>query len=175
MNLHIFTEIFSRGLKHSHVTYLYPETHVSLKSMTTECNDCKGAGTIMLTEKECPDCEGPGKPKSISLDRLSEKDLGALIGGGLKCAKCSGTGKVSVTEPCRACGGRGKFFTCAACGSEIPGKGGLCEDLRQKNPYTSFSPECDTRELESGKICEGKSRVMLVLVFSLTLIQRFGD
>ncbi|MCX9082756.1 MAG: DHH family phosphoesterase [Candidatus Methanoperedens sp.] len=124
--------------------------------MTTECNDCKGTGTIILSEKECPDCKGAGKPRSISLDRLSEKDLGALMGGGLKCAKCSGTGKVSVTEPCKTCGGRGKFFTCTACGIEIPGKGELCENCAKKKPVHILSSECDTRELEIGKIYEGK-------------------
>ncbi len=124
--------------------------------MTTECNDCKGTGTIILGEKECPDCKGAGKPRSISLDRLSEKDLGALMGGGLKCAKCGGTGKVSVTEPCKACGGRGKFFTCTACGIEISGKGELCENCAKKKPVHILSPECDTRELEVGKIYEGK-------------------
>jgi len=69
--------------------------------MTTECKDCKGTGAIILEEKECPDCKGAGKTKSISLDRLSEKDIGALMGGGIKCAKCNGTGKVSVTEQCK--------------------------------------------------------------------------
>jgi RecJ-like exonuclease len=44
--------------------------------MTTECKECKGAGSIILSEKECPDCKGLGKPKSISLDRITEKDLG---------------------------------------------------------------------------------------------------
>jgi len=124
--------------------------------MTTECNDCKGTGTIIITEKECSDCKGAGKPRSISLDRLSEKDLGALMGGGLKCAKCSGTGKVSVTEPCKACGGRGKFFTCTACGIEITGKGELCENCARKETVYILSPECDTRELDIGKIYEGK-------------------
>ncbi len=124
--------------------------------MTTECKDCKGTGTIILSERECPDCKGTGKPKSISLDRLSEKDLGALMGGGIKCIKCFGTGKFSVTEPCKACGGRGKFITCKMCGIEIPGRGELCENCAQKQYVHILSPECDTRELEVGKTYEGK-------------------
>ena len=124
--------------------------------MTTECKDCKGTGTIILSERECPDCKGTGKPKSISLDRLSEKDLGALMGGGIKCIKCFGTGKFSVTEPCKACGGRGKFITCKMCGIEITGRGELCENCAKKQYVHILSPECDTRELEIGKIYEGK-------------------
>jgi RecJ-like exonuclease len=124
--------------------------------MTTECKDCKGTGTIILSEKECPDCKGTGKPKSISLDRLSEKDLGALMGGSLKCVKCFGTGKFLVTEPCKACGGRGKFITCKVCGAEILGKGELCENCAKIQYVHILSPECDTRELEIGKIYEGK-------------------
>jgi RecJ-like exonuclease len=124
--------------------------------MTTECKDCKGTGTIILSEKECPDCKGTGKPKSISLDRLSEKDLGALMGGGIKCIKCFGTGKFSVTEPCKACAGRGKFITCKVCGIEITGRGELCENCAKKQYVHILSPECDTCELEIGKIYEGK-------------------
>lgn len=124
--------------------------------MTTECKDCKGTGTIILSERECPDCKGTGKPKSISLDRLSEKDLGALMGGGIKCIKCFGTGKFSVTEPCKACGGRGKFITCKVCGIEITGRGELCENCAKKQYVHILSPECDTRELEIAKIYEGK-------------------
>ena len=124
--------------------------------MTTECKDCKGTGTIILSEKECPDCKGTGKPKSISLDRLSEKDLGALMGGGIKCIKCFGTGKFPVTEPCKACRGRGKFVTCKVCGIEITGRGELCETCARIQYVHILSPECDTRELEIGKIYEGK-------------------
>lgn len=124
--------------------------------MTTECKDCKGTGNIILGEKECSDCKGTGKPKSISLDRLSEKDIGALMGGGIKCVKCNSTGKISITEQCKACGGAGKFTTCTACGIEIKGKGELCENCARKQPVHVLSPECDTRELEIGKIYEGK-------------------
>jgi RecJ-like exonuclease len=124
--------------------------------MTTECTSCKGTGTIILSEKECPDCKGTGKPKSISLERLTEKDLGKLIGGSMNCISCKGTGKIPLTEPCKACGGRGKFVTCTVCGKEITGKGELCESCARKQPVHILSPECDTRELEIGKIYEGK-------------------
>ncbi|MCZ7381114.1 MAG: DHH family phosphoesterase [Candidatus Methanoperedens sp.] len=123
--------------------------------MTTECTACKGTGTIILSEKECPDCKGSGKPKAISLDQLSEKDLGKLIGGGIKCVKCHGTGKISVTEPCKNCAGRGKFFTCTVCGRETT-KGDLCESCAKKPLVHVLSAECDTRELEVGKVYEGK-------------------
>ncbi len=123
--------------------------------MTTECTACKGTGTIILSEKECPDCKGSGKPKAISLDQLSEKDLGKLMGGGIKCPKCQGTGKISVTEPCKTCAGRGKFFTCTVCGKETT-KGDLCENCAKKPLVHVLSAECDTRELEVGKVYEGK-------------------
>ena len=123
--------------------------------MTTECTACKGTGSIILSEKECPDCKGSGKPKAISLDQLSEKDLGKLMGGGIKCPKCQGTGRISVTEPCKNCAGRGKFFTCTVCGRETT-KGDLCENCAKKPLVHVLSAECDTRELEVGKVYEGK-------------------
>ncbi len=106
--------------------------------MALECKDCEGTGFIVISEKECPDCKGSGKQKSISLDKLSEKDLGKLMGGEMKCTKCNGTGRVSTTEPCKACGGKGKLFT------------------PEKPLVHVLGPECDTRELETGKIYEGK-------------------
>jgi RecJ-like exonuclease len=123
--------------------------------MTTECTACRGTGNIIISEKECPDCKGSGKPKAISLDKLSEKDLGKLMEGGIKCAKCQGTGRLSVTEPCKACAGRGKFFICSVCGRETA-KGDLCETCSKKPLVHVLSAECDTRELEVGKIYEGK-------------------
>jgi len=124
--------------------------------MTTECKDCRGTGSITLSEKECPDCKGGGKQKSISLDKLSEKDLSKLMAGGMTCSRCSGTGKISVTEPCKTCGGRGKFLTCMICGSTITGKGDLCESCTKKPLVHVLGAECDTRELEVGKTYEGR-------------------
>ena len=123
--------------------------------MTIECKDCKGTGTIVLSEKECPDCKGTGKPRAISLDKLSEKDIGKLIGGDMKCLRCNGTGKIAVTEPCKTCKGEGKIFTCTSCGKTITG-GELCETCAKKSIVHVLSPECDTRELEVGKVYEGK-------------------
>ncbi len=123
--------------------------------MTIECTACKGTGSIIISEKECPDCKGSGKTKSISLEKLSEKDLSKLMTGGMECTKCNGTGKLSVTEPCKTCGGRGKFFTCSVCGKETT-KGDICENCAKKPLVHLLSPECDTRELEVGKIYEGK-------------------
>ncbi len=123
--------------------------------MTIECTACKGTGSIIISEKECPDCKGSGKTKSITLDRLSEKDLGKLMSGDMKCAGCNGTGKLSVTEPCKTCSGRGKFFTCSICGRETT-KGELCETCAKKPLVHVLGAECDTRELETCKIYEGK-------------------
>lgn len=93
--------------------------------------------------------------KSISLDKLSEKDLSKLMSGGMKCTKCNGEGKISVTEPCKACAGAGKFFTCTVCGRTVAGEE-LCESCARKSLIHVLSPECDTRELEIGKIYEGR-------------------
>ncbi len=123
--------------------------------MTIECNDCKGTGSLSISEKECPDCKGSGKPKSISLDKLSEKDLSKLMGGGMKCTKCNGIGRISVTEPCKACEGKGKFLTCTVCGKAIADGEDLCESCAKNSLVHVLSPECDTRELEVGKIYEG--------------------
>ncbi|KCZ71951.1 RecJ-like exonuclease with DnaJ-type Zn-finger domain [Candidatus Methanoperedens nitroreducens] len=123
--------------------------------MTIECKDCKGTGSIIISEKECPDCKGGGMQKSISLDKLSEKDLSKLMSGGMKCTKCNGEGKISVTEPCKACAGAGKFFTCTVCGRTVAGEE-LCESCARKSLIHVLSPECDTRELEIGKIYEGR-------------------
>ncbi len=123
--------------------------------MTIECKDCKGTGTIVLSEKECPDCKGTGKPRAISLDKLSEKDLGKLMDGDLKCLRCNGSGKIAVTEPCKTCTGAGKFITCTSCGKTI-NSGELCETCTKKSIVHVLSPECDTRELEVGKVYEGK-------------------
>ena len=124
--------------------------------MTIECKNCKGTGSIIISEKECPECRGSGKQKSISLDQLSEKDLGKLMSGDMKCARCGGSGKISVTEPCKSCAGRGKLLTCAVCGNEFPGKGELCESCARKPLVHMLSAECDTHELEVGKTYEGK-------------------
>ena len=123
--------------------------------MTTECSACKGTGSIILSQKECPDCKGSGKPKTISLDQISEKDIGKLMSGGMKCPKCGGIGKISETEPCKTCEGRGKFFTCSVCAKPIT-KGEFCEECTKKPIVHVLSAECDTRELEAGKIYEGR-------------------
>lgn len=123
--------------------------------MSSECNDCKGTGSIVVSEKECPECKGSGKLKSISLDKLSEKDLGSLMEGGMKCTGCGSTGKVSVTEPCKSCAGMGKFFACTVCGNPARGQGELCESCMKKPLVHVLSPECDQNELEAGKTYEG--------------------
>ncbi|MCX9013580.1 MAG: DHH family phosphoesterase [Candidatus Methanoperedens sp.] len=123
--------------------------------MTTECTDCKGKGKFILEEKECPECKGSGKAKSVSLDRLSEKDLGTLLQGGMKCARCGGTGKLTVTELCKTCEGAGKFTTCGVCGKTISGDSKLCETCSKTPPVYKLGAECDLRELEEGKIYEG--------------------
>lgn len=123
--------------------------------MTTECSDCKGTGTIVLEEKECPECKGAGKAKSISLDRLSEKDIGSLLHGGINCARCGGTGKISLTELCRTCGGAGKFTTCEVCGKTIRGDLKLCETCSKKPPVYKLGAECDLHELGKGGIYAG--------------------
>jgi len=117
--------------------------------MTTQCKDCNGTGNIIISEKECPDCKGTVKPRSISLDKLSEKDLGKLMGGGMKCPRCSGAGKISVTETCKTCSGQGKFITCTVCGKA--GNKDICETCEKRSIVHILSPECDINELEVGK------------------------
>ncbi|MCZ7362466.1 MAG: S1 RNA-binding domain-containing protein [Candidatus Methanoperedens sp.] len=122
--------------------------------MTTQCKDCNGTGNIIISEKECPDCKGAGKPRSISLDKLSEKDLGKLMGGGMKCPRCSGIGKISVTETCKTCSGQGKFIICTVCGKA--GNKEICETCEKRSIVHILSPECDINELEVGKTYEGR-------------------
>lgn len=130
--------------------------HLSSNLMTTECTECKGTGFFVIEERECPECKGSGKTKSIALDRLSEKDISSLMQGGMKCTRCDGTGRVSITQPCKTCAGMGGFFTCVVCGKTISKGKELCESCAKKPPVHVLSAECDLHELEVGKIYQGK-------------------
>lgn len=63
-----------------------------------ECKNCSATGT-------CAVCGGGGLSKGKGMDG---KVLPcAACRGGRKCAACAGTGK--VTQPCKACGGKGQM------------------------------------------------------------------
>ncbi|MFU8766652.1 MAG: DHH family phosphoesterase, partial [Candidatus Methanoperedens sp.] len=75
--------------------------------------------------------------------------------GGINCARCGGTGKISLTELCRTCGGAGKFTTCEVCGKTIRGDLKLCETCSKKPPVYKLGAECDLHELGEGGIYAG--------------------
>jgi len=123
--------------------------------MVTECRECKGIGFFVIEERECPECKGSGKTKSIALDRLSEKDLSSLMQGDMKCNRCRGSGKISVTQPCKTCAGMGRFSTCIVCGKLISENKELCDSCAKKPHVYVLGPECDLQELEVGKVYQG--------------------
>ncbi|HIH43952.1 MAG TPA: DHH family phosphoesterase, partial [Candidatus Methanoperedenaceae archaeon] len=122
----------------------------------TICSECSGKGTITTGQKECPDCKGSGKTKSVSLTKLTEKDIGKLIEGGLSCPTCGGTGKVDVTQVCGKCSGKGKLQSCAKCGKPVSGEHELCDSCSKKPLVRVLDSSCDVDELAVGSIYEGR-------------------
>ncbi|MBE0523051.1 MAG: DHH family phosphoesterase [Methanosarcinales archaeon] len=125
--------------------------------MTEQCTECSGTGILASIQQECPECKGSGKPKSMDLTKMTEKDLGSLMQGGAKCQRCSGSGKITIEKKCQACGGRGEILNCQVCGKPLGSEsdGELCVSCAKKPLVHKLSPACDTSDLEIGKIYEG--------------------
>jgi len=67
--------------------------------------------------------------------------------------------KISETEPCKTCEGRGKFFTCSVCAKPIT-KGEFCEECTKKPIVHVLSAECDTASLRQARYMKGGCRDM---------------
>ena len=125
--------------------------------MTEQCEACKGTGYIDTSKQECPDCKGSGKPKSLDLTKMTEKDLGSMLEGGGKCQKCGGSGIITVKQKCEVCGGRGEMVNCRICGQPLDAdtQGDMCASCATKPLVQKLSPACDTSDMEIGMIYEG--------------------
>ncbi|MCL7414765.1 MAG: DHH family phosphoesterase [ANME-2 cluster archaeon] len=126
--------------------------------MTEQCSTCGGTGIVETSQQECPDCKGSGKPKSLDLTRMSEKDLGSLLEGVSRCQRCEGSGTITIEQKCEVCGGRGEMVTCRVCGKSLEADidGDLCVSCAKKPLVQKLSPACDTSDLEIGMTYEGE-------------------
>jgi RecJ-like exonuclease len=125
--------------------------------MTEQCKACGGTGVTDTSQQECPECKGSGKPKSLDLTRMTEKDLGSLLKGGSGCQKCGGSGTITVEQKCQVCGGRGEMISCRVCGQLLgtDTKGDMCASCAKKPLVQKLSPACDTSDMEVEMIYEG--------------------
>ncbi len=110
-----------------------------------------------MGERPCPNCGGTGKTESISLGEASANDVKDLIErGSAKCSVCKGSGMIPLTEPCEACGGLGREYRCAVCGYILNTKNELCERCVKKPLVHVLDQACDTSDLVTGEIYQGK-------------------
>jgi RecJ-like exonuclease len=125
--------------------------------MTQQCTACNGSGTKKISQKECPDCKGSGKAKSLDLSRMTQKDMENLIQGGSDCQTCSGTGKITIDEKCKVCGGHGVIYSCRICGKSFVADDDneLCSSCVKRPLVLTLGPACDVSDMEVGKVYEG--------------------
>jgi len=125
--------------------------------MAEQCKACGGTGVTDTSQQECPECKGSGKPKSLDLTKMTEKDLGSLLEGGSSCQKCGGSGTITVEQKCEVCGGRGEMISCRLCGQPLgtDTKGDICASCAKKPLVQKLSLACDTSDLEVDMIYEG--------------------
>jgi len=124
--------------------------------MTQNARIVKAQATSYSVKRNALTVKGAGKPKSISLDMLSEKDIGKLMGGSMKCPKCSGKGKIAVTEACKTCEGKGKFLH-MLCLRQRNNQRRTVRDLRKKAPCPLAGAQMRyAPSLKTGKTYEGK-------------------
>ena len=110
-----------------------------------------------MGERPCPNCGGTGKTESISLGEASASDVKDLIErGSTKCSVCKGSGKIPITESCEACGGLGREYLCVVCGSRLNTKNELCDRCAKKPLVHVLDQACDTSDLVTGEIYQGK-------------------
>ena len=121
------------------------------------CEKCGGKGRIDVGEKVCPNCKGTGKTESISLGEATEGEMDDLVTkGATRCTVCNGTGTIAVTEVCDRCGGLGREYRCAVCGTRLSSKRELCEKCAKIPAVHILDSACDTNDLVVGDIYQGK-------------------
>lgn len=121
------------------------------------CEICKGKGYTTVGEKPCPNCSGSGKTESISLGEASASDMKDLIErGATKCSVCKGAGTIPVTESCDVCGGLGREYLCAVCGTKLARKTELCDKCSKKPLVHILDDSCDTSDVVVGETYQGK-------------------
>ncbi len=121
------------------------------------CEKCGGKGRIDVGEKVCPNCKGTGNTESISLGEATEGEMDDLVTkGATKCTVCNGAGTIAVTETCDQCGGLGREYRCAVCGTRLSSKRELCEKCAKIPAVHILESACDTNDLVVGDIYQGK-------------------
>ncbi|MDK2891871.1 DHH family phosphoesterase [Methanohalophilus sp.] len=127
--------------------------------MKEKCKNCDGAGYTSISKVKCPECKGSGKPRSVNLMSLSEKDMNSLLKGSAACEKCNGTGEVEIKEKCFSCKGAGYFYKCDICGKpidELLDDKEVCRNCEEIHVVHELDDSCDIVELEVGKLYHAK-------------------
>ena len=121
------------------------------------CEKCGGKGYRTVGERACPNCKGTGKIESVSLGEASATEIDDLVTkGATNCPVCKGEGKIPVTETCSDCGGLGREYLCAVCGTKLNAKSELCTSCSKKPVVHVLDGACDTGDLVIGDIYRGK-------------------
>ncbi|MCL2549448.1 MAG: DHH family phosphoesterase [Methanimicrococcus sp.] len=128
--------------------------------MSEKCPICYGQGFNITETGPCPKCSGivgTGKPKSINLMDLSEKNLESFVSG--VCDICGGSGIYEKKEKCPECRGKGELYHCARCGKAIPylNDNGeeICNACLSSGCVHKLDNSCDYNDLASGKLYIG--------------------
>lgn len=128
--------------------------------MSEKCPNCYGQGFNILETGPCPKCSGivsAGKPKSINLMDLSDKNLDSFVSG--VCDTCGGSGIYEKKEKCPECRGKGELYTCIRCGKRIPylNDSGeeICNACLSSGCVHKLDNSCDYNDLASGKLYIG--------------------
>ena len=112
---------------------------------------------MVTGERDCPNCKGTGKIESVSLGEASSTEIDDLVTkGAATCPVCKGRGKIPVTDNCEACGGLGREYLCAICGSKLATKSELCPNCSKKPVVRVLDGACDTEDLVIGDAYRGK-------------------
>ena len=123
--------------------------------MNEKCTHCNGKGYSVTGTSRCPDCKGTGKSKSIDLMKLSEKDMNSFLKNGSSCTSCGGSGEKEIRQTCTTCSGKGTFYSCKICGSDMdePYEGKeVCHLCATKQVVYTLDNSCTLDELETGKM-----------------------
>ncbi|MDR0767397.1 MAG: DHH family phosphoesterase [Methanosarcinales archaeon] len=128
--------------------------------MSEKCSNCYGQGYNITETGPCPKCSGvvgAGKPKTINLMDLSEKNLDSFVSG--VCDTCGGTGIYEKKEKCEECRGKGETYSCTRCGKTIPylNNNGeeVCNACLSSGCVHKLDNSCDYNDLASGKLYIG--------------------